>query len=195
MRGLPPAPRGPVTLLRQGRGRGAGRSRPGQEAADGASQRACQQQGQHGQCKRAPTPARSRPMGGSGPWAGHRQWWGQHACGLSPAALQTQPGHPRPCPFSKGPIGRQAGLVLGFAPVGQGETRAAGRVMGNQSSLQVVGPHPPPLPHLPQVFPSAAAPEPLPADTLEPTPLAGAMAVLPLGSRPGPPLPAISPPP
>lgn len=59
---------GACDTSRPGRGRRAGRSRPGQEAANGQD---CRQHSQHGQRKQGPQPSPSQ-AGGSGLWAGAR---------------------------------------------------------------------------------------------------------------------------
>lgn len=131
--------RGACDTSRAGRGPQAGRSRLGQEAANGASEQACRQQGQHGQRKQDPHPMPLPCREGQACGQGHRQWWGQQASSLSlgcppdSAGLPQTPPPPTPHPrfLQRLHQGIQAGLVLGFAPVEQGETRAAGQVMGN----------------------------------------------------------------
>lgn len=61
--GLPPTPRGPVTLLRQG-GTGLG------------SKQVCGQQSQHGQRKQGPRPSPLPCQEGQACGLGRRQWWG-----------------------------------------------------------------------------------------------------------------------
>lgn len=124
--------RGACDTSRAGRGPRAGRSRLGQEAANGASERACRQQGQHGQRKQDPPPQPGPMPGVSGLWAGAQIVVG--TAGLQPElGLPTRlRGPPQAQPFLQRPHQEiEAGLVLGFAPVEQGEIRAAGQVMGN----------------------------------------------------------------
>lgn len=179
--GLPPTPRGPVTLLRQGGARG----RKEQAWAEAAS-RLAGSRASMGNVSRAP--AQPTPMpGGSGLWAGVPTGGDGWLGSLSSAGPPQAPLFPQgPCQET-GP-----GLVLGFASPDQERQRLLARQRGTGLSCKLWGPCTPPLPQLQSLSPSSK--------TLEPRalPMDGdgcCHVVLPLGSSPGPPLPLVSQPP
>lgn len=120
-----------------------------------------------GNVSMAPTPARSQE-GGSGLWAGERQWWGMAELRLPPPA---QLGHPRPHPFPKGPIRRQ-GLGSCWDSSQSGKERQGGCWPGREFSLSCTLE----VPCTPPLSPATASAHPLQQRrcllaTLEPGPL------------------------